>query len=48
VPRSSQRWCNDEKATPPSAPAFAEEFKAISQQAGLRTKQDGTKIYALM
>jgi hypothetical protein len=42
-----QRRRNDGKATPLSARAFAEAFKAISERVALRTKLDRTKIYCL-
>jgi Poxvirus D5 protein-like len=42
-----RRWCDDQKSTPLSAQAFAEEFKTISERVALRTKRNGTKIYCL-
>ena len=35
------------KASPLSATAFGEEFKAICERVALRTRQDGSKVYCL-
>jgi len=42
-----RRWCDEQMASPLSATAFGEEFKAICDRVALRTRQDGSKVYCL-
>jgi hypothetical protein len=42
-----RRWCDEQKASPLSATAFGEAFKAICERVALRKRQDDSKVYCL-